>query len=127
MLKCVCLLLLAAVSVHSAGNIAGKWSGSMRLSSAGAQDQEVALVLVLEQNGSELTGTFTPAGKGPQLIQKGRFEGDKVTFEIQGVNPSLKFDGALTGGNLKFKVEGTVKVAEADRQFNGTMDLKREE
>jgi hypothetical protein len=72
MQKFACLLLLAALSMYSADNIAGKWSGSMTVSAAGGQTKDVGMALALQQNGSELTGTLTPFGKDPLPIQKGR-------------------------------------------------------
>jgi hypothetical protein len=125
MRACVCFLLLAAVPGYAVDNIAGKWSGSMNVSAADGTTQDVALVLVLQQNGSELTGTLTPAGKVPVVIQKGMIDGEKVTFEVH-VNPSMKFDGTLSDDNLKFKIEGTVRVNDDDLHFTGTMDLKRD-
>ncbi len=115
-----------AATVFAADNVTGKWSGNMRVS-AGGQDQEVALVVILQQAGSELNGTITPAGKETVSIQNGRVDGDKVSFEIVGANPSLKFDGALSDRNLKLNVEGSVVVADEEHRFKGTVNLKREQ
>jgi hypothetical protein len=38
----------------------------------------------------------------------------------------MKCDGTPSGDDLKFKIDGTVKVNDDDRKFSGTMDLKRE-
>jgi len=124
----VCFLLVVALPACAEDNIAGKWAGSMSVSMTDGKAPDVALValvLVLQQNGSEISGTLTATGKVPVLIQRGKIDGENVTFEIQ-ANPSMKCDGTLSGDDLKFKIDGTVKVNDDDRKFSGTMDLKRE-
>ena len=121
-------MLLVSVPGHALDYIAGKWSGSMSVTSADGKAPDVALVamsLVLQQSGSELTGTLTATGKVPVIIQKGNIDGENVTFEIQ-ANPSMKCNGTLSGDELKFKIDGTVRVNDNDRKFSGTMNLKRE-
>ena len=128
MIAIVCFSLLVAVPAFAVDNITGKWTGTMSVSAADGKAPDVALVavvLVLQQNGSELTGTLTATGKVPVLIQKGKIEGENVTFEIQ-ANPLMECDGTLSGDDLRFKIDGTVRVNDYDRKFNGTMDLKRE-
>jgi hypothetical protein len=122
------LLLLLAVPGCAVDNVEGKWSGSMSVSAIDGKAPDVALValvLVLQQNGSNLTGTLTASGKVPVLIQKGKIDGENVTFEIQG-NWSMKCNGTLSGDDLNFTIDGTVRVNDDDRKFSGTMDLKRE-
>jgi hypothetical protein len=123
----VCLTLFLAASMFSAEHLAGKWTGSMRVSTTDGHTESVGMALALEQKGSEVTGSLTPAGKAPIEIQNGRIVGERVTFEIQGGNPSLKFDGTLSGAKLTFKVEGTMRAADDGHQFKGTMNLDREQ
>ena len=85
------------------------------------------MVLILHQDGSTFSGTISAEGKSPVRIQNGKIEGAKVTFDILGQNPSLKFAGTLTNGLLKLDVEGSVRVGEQDRQLKGSMDMTREE
>ena len=129
----VMLVTLAAAAAYAADPVAGTWKGVMSVSvsgspsDAGGEDRaEVAVVLALHRDGGKVTGTLTAAGKESVPIERGAFEGNRVTFEIND-NPSVKFEGILSGDALKFKVEGKVKVTEGEHQFKGTMDLKRTE
>src|SRR2546428_1385 len=112
MKRIVCFILLTALSAYAADNITGKWSGHMHVSASGEQDHDVTAVLVLQQNGSELTGTLTPTGKDPAPIQKGRVDGNKISLEVPGANPSIKLDGEVSDGTLKLTAEFMGKFAD---------------
>jgi len=118
-MKTVACFLLTVFSTFAADSIAGKWFGKMHVAASGEQDVDVAAVLVLQQDGSALTGTLTPAGKDPQPIQQGRIDGDKVSFELP---PSSKFAGTLVGDTLRLSSEFRF----AERQIIVKLDLKRE-
>jgi hypothetical protein len=75
----------------------------------------------LKQSGAELTGTAGPSAEEQLPIQKGKVEGDKITFEVQTNGPLMKFELALVDGHLK---------GEAKAEFDGqvrkaTLDLQR--
>ena|SRR5689334_23306792 len=130
-MKTLASLMLLALSAYAADNVAGKWSGNMHVTASGEQDQNVTAVLLLHQDGTELTGTLTPAGKDPEPIQKARIDGNKLSFELTKGNRSenvtpVKFDGQLAGEALKLTAEFSGRFADGERRITVTLDLKRE-
>ena len=127
MMRTLAAFLLVALSSYAAGNVAGKWSGTMRISAAGEPNVEVPAVLVLQQKGAALTGTLTPAQKNPETIYQGKIEGNKVSFEIRGGNPPVsKFDGELAGVVLTLTSDFQGQYAGGERPVRVTLTLKPE-
>ena len=128
-MKTIACLLLVVLSAYAAGNIAGTWSGNMHVTASGEQDHNGPAVLLLHQDGAELTGTLTPAGKDPEPIQKARIDGNKVSFEVRSGNgkPSpIKFDGKRAGDTLKLTAEFSGGFAGGERRVKVTLDLRRD-
>ena len=76
----------------------------------------------LKQKESEITGT---AGENPDrqwAIQKGKVEGNKVTFEVQTEGPLIKFELTLVGGHLK----GEAKAEHEGKSMKAAVDLQRQ-
>src|SRR6516162_7766084 len=98
--------LLIASSPAFAGNIDGKWTGSVDTPNGPAQ-----LVYMLASKGTELTGTAAgPDGK-PVPLEHGKIEGDKISFSLTfdfGQPMTFNYTGVLSGKQLKihFEVQG---------------------
>ena len=113
---------LRAQSTDTAAiDLTGKWSGSILFNNPDGDTREGSAFMDLKQNGSELTGTAGPSADEQSPIQKGKVEGDKITFEVQTNGPLMKFELALVDGHLK---------GEAKAEFDGqvrkaTLDLQR--
>src|SRR5262245_18080588 len=78
----LCALLLGALALVAAPdtNVTGKWSGSFNVTTPDGQTKESTVFLILNQSGSEITGSVGPT-EGEQLpIKKGKIEGDKITI-----------------------------------------------
>jgi hypothetical protein len=76
----------------------------------------------LKQKGPELTG---PAGESPErqwAIQKGKVEGNKMTFEVQTEGPLIKFELTLIDGHLK----GEAKAEHEGKSMKAAIDLERQ-
>lgn len=110
--------LLASIppSTPNAGeDITGKWAGSFVITMDGETKDDVAY-MVFKQTGTELTGTAGPNADQQWTIQKGKVEGNKVTFEVPADGPVIKFELTLADGHLKGEAKGehdgkTMKVA----------------
>jgi hypothetical protein len=66
-----------------ADDLTGKWSGSFVITSSDGDTKDSKAFMDLKQKGAEITGT---AGESPDrqwAIQKGKVEGNKITFEVQ--------------------------------------------
>ena len=114
-------IILLLVSAVLAADLTGKWSGSIVFTNPDGGTMDSSAFMDLKQNGSELTGTAGPSAEEQLPIQKGKVEGDKITFEVQTNGPIMKFELALVVGHLK---------GEAKAEFDGqvrkaTLDLQR--
>lgn len=114
------LLLLLACPLIAAEDLTGKWSGSFIISMDGQTKDDVAF-MVLKQNGSELTGTAGPNPDQQWAIQKGKIEGNKITFEVQTDEPLIKFNLTLADGHLK----GEANAEHEGRSLKATVDVQR--
>ena len=99
----VCFLLLVACAALAVAdiNVTGTWSGSFNVIGPDGQTKDSTAVLVLKQNGSEITGTVGPSDGERHQITKGKIEGDKVTLESADGGLAIKFDLELDGDRLK--------------------------
>lgn len=115
------VLLLAPVLL-AADDLTGKWSGSFVISSPDGETKDAMAFLNLKQNGAELTGT---AGERPDkqwAIQKGKVDGNKITFEVQTDEPLVKFELTLVDGHLK----GEATAEHEGRSMKAAVDLQRQ-
>jgi len=124
MKKLVCALgfvLLLVPMLVASEDLTGKWAGSFIITNSDGETKDAVAYMVLKQTGSELTGT---AGENPDkqwAIQKGKVEGNKVTFEVQSDEPLIKFELTLVGGHLK----GEAKAEHQGRSMKVAVDLQR--
>src|SRR5215471_15116507 len=101
-LTCIFVLVMLAICATAAVNVTGKWSGSFNPIAADGTSKESTAVMVLKQNGTEITGTVGPNEEKQFAIQKGKIEGDKITLEVQDDNNHLiKFDLVIANERIK--------------------------
>lgn len=117
-------LLLASVLLAAPAfppdNITGKWTGSFVITMDGETRDDTAY-MDLKQTGTELTGSAGPSEDRQWPIQKGKVEGDKLTFEVQTEQPIIKFELTLTDGHLK----GNAKAEHEGKSMNAVIDVTR--
>jgi hypothetical protein len=87
-----------------AADISGTWTGTFKVASG---DRREPQLLILKQNGNNLTGSGGPDTIEQYPIQNGTVDGDVVTFELS--SDSWKFGyhlkrvGQTMSGDLKLK------------------------
>ena len=120
----MCFLLLVAFAGLAVAdvNVTGKWSGSFNVTGPDGQTKESTAVLLLKQNGSEITGTVGPHGGEQHEITKGKIEGDKITLEAVDGAHAIKFDLVLDGD----RITGEANAAGEGRTMKAKLDVKRE-
>jgi len=117
-----CMLLLAAVSMAVPDtNVTGKWSGSFNITGPNGETKDSTAVLVLKQNGSEITGSVGPNESEQHTITKGAIQGDKITLESADGQMSIKFDLALAGDHIT----GDVNAEGEGRTMKAKIDVTR--
>jgi hypothetical protein len=115
-------VLLLAPGLMAADDLTGKWSGSFIITRSDGGTKDSTAFMDLKQNGAELTGT---AGENPDrqwAIQKGKVEGNKITFELQADGPVIKFELTLIDGHLK----GEAKGEHGEKSMKAAIDLQRQ-
>jgi hypothetical protein len=120
----VCFLLLAVLAVCATAdiNVTGKWAGSFNPIAADGTSKESTAVMVLKQNGTEITGTVGPNEEKQFAIQKGKIEGDKITLEVQDDNNHLiKFDLVIADERIK----GNANMSEDGESRKAKLDVSR--
>lgn len=84
----------------SAADLAGTWKGSME-TQIGATDVTIKI-----QPGATLAGNVQ-AGEYGAPIEKGKSEGNKISFEINIEHGKVTYDGTVAGDEMKLTVIGT--------------------
>jgi hypothetical protein len=103
------ILLVVAMGAFAA-DVTGKWTYEQQGRGGGPARQ---VTITLKQDGAKLTGEVPGFGRGgdapppPTQITNGKVEGDKVSFEVvrefQGNKMTTKYDGTVSGNEIKFK------------------------
>ena len=111
-LLCLVPMLAVAISGGRAEDVTGIWDVAAKFTITGGpgdgRSTDMKAVLELAQQGSTLTGTFTPyeadgkTAQRPMPIADGRIDGAKLTFTVRnGGDSSLKFALTLANGHLR--------------------------
>src|SRR5262249_39945764 len=108
-------------SLMASEELTGKWSGSFIITSSDGETKDSQAFMDLKQKGTDLTGTAGPDSDKQWPIQKGKVEGNKVTFEVQSDGPLIRFDLTLVDGRLK----GEAKCEHEGRSMKAAVDLQR--
>ena len=116
MRKSVFALVLSAVVAFSA-NVTGKWTGSFIDTTEGQTKNETAC-MILNQDGSKITGTVGPTVEEQIPIKAGTIDGNKVTFQVaadqQVIIFELTVDGNRMTGEAHAEADGQKKTARID-------------
>jgi hypothetical protein len=117
------ILMLAAFCVAAAAGaeVTGKWTGSFKMTRGDGQVQDGAVLMILKQTGSDITGSVGPHEGEQHAITKGKIEGDKITLESADGAVVIKLDLALAGE----RIAGDVTASGEGRDIKGKIDLGR--
>jgi hypothetical protein len=103
----VCVLLMTLLALTAvAADANGKWSGSF--SAEGGEGG--GAFAILKQNGTEITGTAGPDEGQQWQIQKGKVEGNRLSFEVKHPENGAvyKLDLTLSGDTMKGDLTGSM-------------------
>jgi hypothetical protein len=114
----LCVAALVVTFTAMAADVSGTWTGEQQ-----GRNGPMTVTLNLKAEGNTLNGTITGRG-GETAISDGKVDGDNVSFtvtrEFNGNTMKMKYSGALSGSELKLKME----VEGSDRPAR-EMTLKR--
>jgi hypothetical protein len=94
MLKSLVVLLLVAASAFAA-DVAGAWQGSLETPMGSME-----IGANLKVDGSALAGTLNFMGNDT-AIEKGKIDGDKISFEVSMQFGTMAYAGTISGDELK--------------------------
>lgn len=107
MRKLLCSLLFSALALGAA-ELTGKWSGSFDITNSDGESKADTAYMSLSQSGGEVTGTAGPNAEKQWAIQKGKLDGQKLTFEVRTEDGGLLvFDLTFDGSSIQGDVKGT--------------------
>ena len=116
----VLTLLLVALPAAAAEDFSGSWSGSFTGVAPDGQERTEQIFMKLVHKGAALTGTAGPTADVQWTIEKGKVDGNNVSFEVQAGGsaqsgaPVLKFTLAFADGHLKGNLnaeQGSIKLS----------------
>jgi hypothetical protein len=110
------MIALAAMAL-SAADVTGSWSGTL---TPDGRDAGPAL-LILKQEGTEVTGTVGPNENERHPISKGKVEKDTVAFEVETPGGVMKFALKQKGDELA----GAVTREREGQQQTAKLAVKR--
>lgn len=99
----LCVAALMVTFTAMAADVSGTWTGEQQ-----GRNGPQTVTLNLKAEGNTLTGAITGRG-GETAISDGKVDGDNVSFtvtrEFNGNTMKMKYSGAVSGSELKLKME----------------------
>jgi hypothetical protein len=119
----VCVLLLGLLSGIAIAdtNVTGKWLGSFKMIGQDSDGHDSTAVLLLKQNGSEITGTAGPDEGEQHTITKGKIEGDKITILVEDDGHTVTFALVATAD----RITGDVNIVHDGQTRKAKLDVTR--
>jgi hypothetical protein len=103
-------LLIAPLTVW-AGDISGKWTGSMDMKAPDGTAQSMPVTADFKQDGKSVTGTAGREGDDQLTIQKGTIEDAKFTFEVEAPDGTYAVSLTVVGDS---QLQGDVSFSGPD-------------
>ncbi len=115
MRKLICSLLLSALALGAA-ELTGKWSGSFDITNSNGDTKADTAYMDLKEQAGAVTGTAGPNAEKQWPLQKGKLDGQKLTFEVPTNDGGLlvfdlTFDGEVIQGTCTGTGSGGEKMS----------------
>jgi len=115
MRKLLLCALMSAFALHAA-ELTGKWSGRFDITNEQGETKADTAYMDLKESAGSVTGTAGPNEDKQFSLQKGKLDGQKLTFEVVmddgGVLTfELTFDGSSIQGSCKGTGNGGEKLS----------------
>ncbi len=98
------LLLLAATAF--AGDLTGKWAGTLEMKTPDGETRTSDAVMELKQSGDQITGQAGPNEQEMFPIENAKLDGKRLTFTVSHEGRMLKFELTLMADD---KLEGSLQ------------------
>ena len=111
------LALLLFTASAGADDLSGIWSGT-----GVSKNEKQSFYFIFRTDGATLNGSGGPDLFKQDVIQNGRIDGEKVSFDLSpGANTMLHFELSADGAGLK----GAVELKNGHETVSGTVVLKK--
>jgi hypothetical protein len=90
----------------SAADLTGRWEGNAEFKRSDGTPGGMSIVLSLKHSGQDVTGSIGPNADEQVPIQKGKFDGQKLTFEITADDRVYKLELTLAADKLEGQAKG---------------------
>jgi len=122
LLLCALVFTLSAFVVRAA-ELTGKWSGSFDITNSEGETKADTAYMDLKETGGAVTGTAGPNAEKQWSLQKGKLEGQKLTFEVTMEDGGvLAFELTFDGASIQGSCTGTGNGGE---KLSAKVNLKR--
>jgi hypothetical protein len=103
---------LLVLALPAATDLSGKWSGTFEAQNARGETRSQPILIILKQEGAELSGTGGPDESERHPILNGKVDGDKLTLEVSAGHAKIYFDlkateTELSGRMRRVRADGT--------------------
>jgi len=119
MLKALVITTLLLGTSLIAQELSGRWKGGFK---AEGGDHGISQLIILHQNGNQLTGSGGPDDSEQYPIENGTVNGDKIHFELTTARSKFFYDLKKTESDLN----GTMEIKSVNRVSNATVNLTKE-
>ena len=117
-----CILLLAAALTAYDVNVTGKWTGSFNMTAPDGETHDSTALLILKQEGTNITGSVGPNEGEQYTIKKGTIEGSKITIEVEHESDVIKFALILADE----RITDEANFSHDGQMAKAKIDIKRE-
>jgi len=115
------LVALASLPAAADVNLTGNWTGTFTMIGPNGETKDTGAILVLKQNGSEITGTVGPDDQERFDITKGSIDGNKIALDVTDGEHKIHFDLTLAEDRL----QGDVHMSADGEERKAKLDVKR--
>ena len=102
-------------------NVSGKWSGTFSVTRSNGESKDSTALLILKQNGNEITGSIGPGEDEQYTIDSGKLDGDKLTIESEHNGMAIKFKLVLADD----RITGEAAMSTGTDTATAKVDVKR--
>jgi hypothetical protein len=118
----VAVFALLLVPVRAAEDFTGKWSGTFVGTAPDGSIMNEPIVANLKHKDTALTGTAGPSDERQwPIAEGGKVDGNKLTFDVQGNGPLIKFTLNFAEGSLK----GDASAERDGQKMSAKIELTR--
>jgi len=121
LLLCLALVALASLPAAADVNVTGNWTGTFNATGPDGQSHDSGAVLILKQNGNQITGSAGPDENEQHPITKGTIDGNKVVLEVDAGEHPFHLELTYTEDRL----QGFASQTGDSGERRAKLDLKR--